>query len=132
MDIVVSHAQGRVPVTVFRIKGEINMNSYEQLEAEARTAFKAGARDMLLDLSEVTYITSAGLRTINYIFKLLHAELPDSSQAAMHQGLRDGTFKSPYLKLLNPQAAVQQALRLAGFDMFLETHADLEEAVASF
>jgi anti-anti-sigma regulatory factor len=132
MDIVVSHAQGRVPVTVFRIKGEINMNTYEQLEAEARTAFKAGARDMLLDLSEVTYITSAGLRTINYIFKLLHAELPDASQAAMHQGLRDGTFKSPHLKLLNPQPAVQQALRLAGFDMFLETHASLEEAVASF
>jgi len=46
--------------------------------------------------------------------------------------LRDGTFKSPHLKLLNPQPAVQQALRMAGFDMFLETHANLEEAVASF
>ena len=132
MDIVVSHAQGRVPVTVFRIKGEINMDTYDQLQDQAQAAFKAGARKMLLDLSEVSYITSAGLRTINYIFKLLHSESPDASQAAMHQGLRDGTFKSPHLKLLNPQPAVQQALHMAGFDMFLEAHSSLEEAVASF
>ncbi len=132
MEIVVSHEQGRVPVTVFRIKGEINMNTHEQLQAQAQAAFEAGARKMLLDLSEVTYITSAGLRTISYIFKLLHSESPAASQAAMHQGLRDGTFKSPHLKLLNPQPPVLQALNIAGFDMFLETHASLKEAVASF
>ena len=132
MDIVVSHEQGRVPVTVFRIKGEINMNTHEQLQAQAQAAFKAGARKMLLDLSEVTHVTSAGLRAIHYIFNLLRSDAPDESEAALHQGLRDGTFKSPHLKLLNPQPAVLKALSVAGFDMFLEEHSSLAEAVASF
>ena len=42
MEIAVSHAQGRVPVTVFRIKGEIDVNSYEQLQAQAQAAVEAG------------------------------------------------------------------------------------------
>ena len=132
MDIFILHQQGRVPVTVFRIKGEINMNTHEQLQDQAQAAFKAGARTLLLDLSEVPYMTSAGLRALHYIFNLLHTDLAGESQAAMRQGLRDGTFKSPRLKLLSPQPAVLTTLHIAGFDMFLETHHTLEEAVASF
>ena len=132
MDIVISYEQGRVPVTIFRIKGEINVNAYEQLQAQAQEAFKAGMRKLLLDLSEVTYVSSAGLRALNYIFKLLRTDSPGESEAAMHQGLRDGTFKSPHLKLLNPQPTVLKALSTAGFDMYLEIHRSLKDAVASF
>jgi len=50
----------------------------------------------------------------------------------MAQGLRDGTFKSPHLKLLSPSPQVLEVLKIAGVDMFLEVHRELQEAVASF
>ena len=132
MEIVVSHAQGRVPVTVFRIKGEIDVNSYEQLQAQAQAAVKAGARDVLLDLTDVTYISSAGLRALHHIFTLVRTDSPAESDSALSKGLRDGTWKSPHFKLLNPQPSVLQVLKTTGFDMYLEIHHDLNDATASF
>ena len=132
MEIEVSQQQGRKPVTVFRIRGEINIASYQALEQKAREAQAAGMNDLILDLSDVTYVSSAGIRALDNIFKLLRTDAPAESSEAMRQGLRDGTFKSPHLKLLNPAPRVLEALSIAGVDMLLEVHQKLEEAVASF
>lgn len=132
MDVVVSHEQGRVPVTVFCITGEIDANTFEQLQAKAQEAFQAGTRKLLLDLSEVTFISSFGLRALHDIFTLLRTDSPSEGDAAIYQGIRDGTFKSTHLKLLNPQPEVLRALRTAGYDMYLEIHRSLKEALASF
>ena len=50
----------------------------------------------------------------------------------MKQGLRDGTFKSPHLKLVNPTRHVREVLSMAGLDMFLEIYPNLKDALASF
>ena len=132
MDIEISHEQGRRPVTVFRVRGEINITTYEQLEKQAREAQASGTRDLLLDLTEVTYISSAGIRALNNIFKLLRTEAPEESDEAMRRGLSDGTFKSPHLKLLNPTPRVVEVLKIAGVDMLLEIHQNRKDALASF
>ncbi len=132
MDIEILHEQGRKPVTVFRLRGEVNITSYEQLEQQAREAQAAGTRDLLLDLTEVTYVSSAGIRAIDNIFKLLRTDAPEESSEAMRRGLRDGTFKSPHLKLLNPNPRVLEALTIAGVDMLLEFHHNRQDALASF
>ena len=132
MEITVSHEQGRVPVTLFRIRGELNVATHEQFLQAVREAHQAGARNLLVDLSEVGYISSAGIRALSDTFKLLRGDSPAESDMAMAQGLRDGTFKSPHLKLLHPSPQVLEVLKIAGVDMFLEVHSDLREAVASF
>ena len=132
MNIAVSQQPGRVPVTVFRITGEIKTNTYEQLQEQARQAFAAGARNLLLDLSEVPYVSSAGIRALNNTFNLLRTDAPGENAEAMSKGLRDGTFKSPHLKLLNPSSVVLKTLNMAGVDMFLEVHTDFDAAIASF
>jgi anti-anti-sigma factor len=132
MSIDVSSVEGRVPVTVFHIKGDIDVNSYEDLQFRVKEAYDGGARNLLLDLSEVGYISSAGLRAINSIVKLLQANSPEESDQAISRGLRDGTFKSPHVKLLKPQASVQKVLKTSGFDMFVESYNNLKDAVASF
>ena len=132
MEIAVSHEQGRVPVTVLHARGEISADSYEELQAQAQAAVKAGARDVLLDLAEVTYISSAGLRALHYIFTLVRTDSPAESDSALSKGLRAGTWKSPHFKLLNPQPSVLEILKAAGFDMYLEIHHNLRDAVASF
>ena len=132
MEITVSNEQGRVPVTVFHVKGDINMNTSDQLMTQARQAIESGARDVVLDFSEVPYISSAGIRILNSLFSMLRGDTPAESDAAMKQGLRDGTFKSPHLKLVNPTRHVREVLSMAGFDMFLEIHPNLKDALASF
>src|SRR5947207_6305299 len=130
MEIAVSHEQGRVPVTVFRIKGAITSN--KELEQGAKEAFDAGMRDLLLDLTDVPYIATSGLRALHYIYALLRTDAPAESDEAVQKGIRAGTFTSPHLKLLKPSEHVIEALKVAGYDMFLEIHRDLNRAVASF
>jgi len=132
MDILVSQQQGRMPVTVFHVKGDIDMASFERLQTEAREAVEAGTRDLVIDLTEVPYMSSAGLRALHYLFELLRGDSPSESDEAMRKGLADGTFKSPHLKLLKPSRRVLEVLKMAGFDMFLEIHSSLKNAVASF
>ncbi len=132
MDITVSTEQGRVPVTVFRAKGEINVTSYEQLQAQAKQAHENGARDLLLDLTDVPYVSSAGIRALNAIFHLFRSDSPAESDEAMRKGMSDGTFSSPHFKLLSPSRNVRESLSMAGVDMFLAIYTDLKTAIASF
>ncbi len=132
MDITISQEQGRFPVTVLHIKGNVDSSSAWQLEAQAKAAIAAGAQNLVLDLSGVPYISSAGLRVVNILFNRLLTDSVRESNEAMMRGVAAGTFKSPHLKLLNPQRRVLEVLRLGGFDMFLEIHRNLKQAVASF
>jgi len=132
MEISITREQGRVPVTVLHVKGDVNVATADQFRAQAQQAYDDGARDILIDLNQVSLVSSAGLRVLQDIFNMLRSESPQESDAAMRKGLADGTFKSPHLKLLSPNKNVRQVLHMAGFDMFLEIHEDLKEAVASF
>ena len=130
MDVTVSQAQGRVPVTIFRITGPITDN--QELEARAQAAYDGGARNILLDLTEVPYMATAGLRALHAIYTLLRADTPEESDEATKAGIAAGTFMSPHLKLLKPTPHVQEVLKAAGYDMFLQVHRDLDQAIASF
>jgi anti-anti-sigma factor len=120
MDIVISQEQARVPVTVVQVKGRINLGSAAQLEQQVRTAIANGARDVLIDLGEVSSLTSVGLRTIQAVHRLL------GDQPAQPGG------KSDHLKLLNPTAEVRRVLNIAGFDLSIDIFADKQTALQSF
>jgi anti-anti-sigma factor len=132
MEITVTQEQGRVPVTVLHVQGDISASTADQFLEEAQQAYDDGARDILIDLSKVSLLSSAGLRVLHQVFNMLRSESPDESDEAVRKGLTDGTFKSPHLKLLSPKQNVREVLRMAGFDMFLEIHNNLKKAIASF
>jgi anti-anti-sigma regulatory factor len=132
MDIVVYKPEGKPPITVLRVTEEINMATYPKVDASARSEITAGARNMVLDLTGVPYMTSAGIRLLNGLFKLLRGNSPAESDEAMAKGLRDGTFKSPHLKLAGPNAAVHDVIRISGLDMLIAVYPTVDEAVASF
>lgn len=132
MDITILQVEGRVPITVFRVKGKIDVTTYEQFEKQARDTHTAGMKSLLVDLSEVAYISSAGLQALHRLFLLLRTDTSAERNEAMWQGIRDGTFKSPHLKLLRPSANVTEILKLVGYNMFIEIHDDYLKAVASF
>jgi anti-anti-sigma factor len=134
LEIVVSQEQeqGLVPVTVYHLKGVIGAHTYERLETQAAEDFANGMRNLLLDLSEVTYMSSAGLRALHEIFAMLQADTTEESNQAMRKGMMAGTFKSPNLKLLKPAPDVLRVIQIQGFDMFLEILSDYQKAIASF
>lgn len=129
MEIVITHEEGKVPVAVLHLRGDLAAE--EPLKSSAAEAFEAGARNMLLDLSEVPFISSAGLRAIHAIYMMLRSADPAEAEAAT-KGIARGTYKSPHLKLLKPSKNAMKSLSVAGYDMFLEIHSNLKEAVASF
>ncbi len=131
MEINVSQEQGRVPVTVFHIKGDIDAETYGQLEERTRQAIQGGTRNLVLDLSQVNYISSYGIRGLSEIFNWLRDAATEDDKTLSH-GLRDGKFKAQHLKLAQPSQQVQRVLSIAGIDMFLDIHKDIKSAVAAF
>ncbi|MBI5304975.1 MAG: STAS domain-containing protein [Chloroflexi bacterium] len=119
MDIILAQETGRVPVTLFRLQGQLNLGSVAQLEAHAKQAYDSGARYLLIDLSGVSSLTSAGMRAVLAIVKQFDTESGKSKV-------------SRNVKLLNPPANILRVLTIAGFDSFIEIHDDLRKAVASF
>jgi anti-anti-sigma factor len=132
MEIVVSEEKARVPVTVFRVKGQLTAETEGQLVQQAQDAYSAGMRDLLLDLGKVSFLSSAGLRAIHQIFLLLRENSSGANDEVVRAGIRKGTYHSPHLKLLNPSSDVSNVLKTAGFDMFLDIYANRRKALASF
>ncbi len=132
MEIRVTQEEGRVPVTVFHLNGDLDSSNYEQFEAQAQQAIAGGACYLLLDMTKVPFMSSAGIRAIYQIFTWLR-NLPDGEdEEKLKTGLRDGLYKSRRLKLLNISSQVHKALATAGMDTFLELHHDEKKAVDSF
>lgn len=136
MEITVLQAQGGVPVTVLQTHGDLDAASYEDLIAKALEVYDAGARDILLDLSDTPYMSSSGLVALQTVAAMLRGEeMPDPEAGwgafrAIHRDRESGLQQ--HFKLLNPQPRVDHVLELVGFKRFLEIHTDLEVAVASF
>ncbi|MFN2188089.1 MAG: STAS domain-containing protein [Candidatus Promineifilaceae bacterium] len=130
MEITIKNEMAKVPISVFRLKGDFTEE--EALMAEARNQYEQGMRYALLDLSKVKYISSSGLRAIHGMFALLRGSGPEESDEAIRKGITRGTYTSPYLKLYKPSKKAQKTLSISGYDMFLETHKKYKEAINSF
>jgi anti-anti-sigma regulatory factor len=136
MDIIATEIKGKVPVTILRLKGEVDASNYQLVIDQARQAYTAGARHLLLDLSEVLYMGSSGLVAFHSVALLMLGKTPPDPEAGW------GALRSidrereaglqQHVKLLNPQPKVERVLRMAGFDRIFEIHTDQEGAIASF
>ncbi|HLA06421.1 MAG TPA: STAS domain-containing protein, partial [Anaerolineales bacterium] len=83
---------------------------------------------LLLDLSGVEILTSAGLRTIQNIFRLF---TPQNDVEIMKQH-NEEPYKSPYFKLVCPNPQIYYVLNIAGFLQNIPIYNNMNEAVESF
>ena len=134
MEIKVSTENGRVPVTILHVDGNIDSSTYEQFQSTARKLIEGGSRYMLIDLSHAPFVSSAGLRALHALFNELRSKNPESNltDEQMKRGISAGTYKSPHLKLLNLSPETKTAFETSGFDMYIETFTDRNAALASF
>ena len=136
MDIRVSQLQGKVPVAVLQPHGAMDASNYQDVVAAAREVHQAGTQHILVDLSQVPYMSSSGLVALHSIALMLRGEQPpgpESSWGAMHAFDRERERgMQHHTKLLSPQPRVQKVLDMAGFTRFLEVYTDLDTALGSF
>jgi anti-anti-sigma factor len=134
MEINVSTEQGRVPVTVLHVDGDIDSSTYDAFLSKVRGLIKEGTRYLVIDLARVPYVSSAGLRAIYTVFNDLRAVHPEEnlSEEQMQKAARAGTYKSPHLKLVHLTENVHRVFQMGGFDNYIGTFSDLKEAIASF
>jgi anti-anti-sigma factor len=136
MNISVSQAQGNVPVTVIKLDGQLDGQNFQELITKAQELYGAGTRDFLLDLSDLTYISSAGLVALHSVALMARGEeIPDpeggwSAYRSMGRTGEAGVQK--HVKLLNPRSEIMGVLDMVGFSNVFEIYTDLEEAVKSF
>jgi anti-anti-sigma regulatory factor len=136
MNITVSQQKGRMPVTVIQLDGKLDSNSFQKLIDEAQTLYTGGVRHLILDMTKLTYISSAGIVSLLSITKLFRGEvLPDAeagwSTIRSLEKERDGGAQG-HIKLFNVPPEVRSVLEVVGFASFFEMHTDLGKAVASF
>lgn len=134
MEIKVSTENGRVPITVMHVDGNIDSSTYQAFQAKAEELINGGAHHILVDLSHSPYVSSAGFRALHQIFNKLRSLHPESnlSEEEVRRGISAGTYKSPHVKLLNLSKETKTTFEMSGFDMFIETYQDRKTAIASF
>jgi anti-anti-sigma factor len=119
-----------VQVTVIHVNGILNIETAREFEKYVKEAIGGGARYILLDMQQVSFMSSEGIRALNSIFRALDAS--SGINNAMAKDLLDGTYRSPHLKLVNLRPNVAEVLNLVGMTTFLEIHQNMAEALASF
>jgi len=134
MDIKTFTEKGDVIVTVMHLDGNLDNSTYEAFQSKANELIDTGAHFILVDLSHVPFVSSAGMRALQYIYDRLRTLHPDSdlSDEDVKTGIREETYKSPFLKLLNPSKESAKTFEMTGIDMFIEIFTDKDTAIAAF
>ncbi len=132
MDIHVIKRDGKPAVAVLIPKTEINMASYAAIDAAARAEYATGVRHMVIDLSNVRYMSSAGIRLLHGLFKLLRTDDLAETDEALSKSYRDGKVTTKHLKLVGPNESVSSLLKTSGIGSWLSVFTTTEEALESF
>jgi len=136
MNISVSQAQGNVPVTLIKLDGQLDGQNFQELISKAQELYSTGARDFLLDLSDLTYISSAGLVALHSVALMARGEeLPNmeggwAAYRSMGRSSEAGVQK--HVKLLNPRSEIMGVLDMVGFSSVFQIYTNRDEAVNSF
>jgi anti-anti-sigma factor len=136
MEITITQDQGPSPVTIMHLQGKLDGSNYETLVAEAQKQYDSGVRNLLLDFSQLTFLSSAGLAALHTVALLFRGQKASERQegwAAFRAMDRDReSGQQPHVKLFNPNPDVQRILETVGFNAFFEIYNNIHQAVGSF
>ncbi len=100
-------------VAVVTVKGRVDSSNASDLDAKLQGLLDEGNANIILDMSEVEYMSSAGLR-------------------AVVSALRESKKKRGDVRLATPSARVAEVFELAGLQPLFVTYDNLTAAVGSF
>jgi anti-sigma B factor antagonist len=100
-------------VDLVTVSGRVDSSSAPDLDEALKNLTNEGRSNLVLDLSQVDYMSSAGLRSLV-------------------STLRDCKRRGGDVRLATPSARVSDVLNLAGLDSIFQIYTSTTEAVGSF
>ncbi len=100
-------------ITVFLPEGRIDTQAAADMDESLKAALSGGTHNMVVDMSRVEYISSAGLRALAAVLVGCRAEGGDMKLAALNE-------------------RVTRVFRIIGFDVLMSVHDTLEAAISEF
>ena len=131
MEINVTYHPGKEPIAIMQLQGDINASNFVQVSDKAQELYMNPARNLIIDLSDVSSISSTGLAAIHKI-ALLYSGVPQQVEQGTNPDFTHSSTARKYVKLLNPQPDVEKTLESAGLKLFFKIYRDLASALASF
>lgn len=138
LNVTVEMAEGRVPVTIMRLDGELDASNYESVIAQTQALYAAGTRDLLVDLENLEFVSSSGLVGLHSMALVMRGDtLEDAEEGwgairAMSRDVIKANEPEKNFKLLKPQPLVGKVLDTSGFSDIFPVFDDEETAVSSF
>jgi anti-anti-sigma factor len=134
MEITMSIHEANEPIAVMRINGNVDASNYVEIINKAQEIYNNLARNLILDLSEVPFISSAGIVAIHKIALLYSSGKQETAKEGeeIHPNLTHNANARKRVKLLNPQPTVDRTLETAGMKLFFKVFHDLDSALKSF
>ena len=100
-------------VTVFTLEGRVDTQGAVDMDLALQTAVSEGKHRMVLDMSELRYISSAELRTLADVLTQNKEASGDLKMSAMNK-------------------KIVRVFQIVGFDKFFSIYDTVDEAVASY
>jgi anti-anti-sigma factor len=100
-------------VAVFVLVGRVDSAGAAEMDQALQGAAAAGKYKMVLDMSGVSYINSAGLRTLADVLTQNRANNGD-------------------VRLVALNLKVERVFKIIGFDKFFQAYDTIEEAITNF
>lgn len=138
MDITIEVVTSEVPVTIMRLAGELDASNYEEVIARVQRLYGEGARRLLLDLSDLRFLSSAGLVALHSAALIMRGqEPPDPEEGwnvfhAMGHEVEAQANPNANLRIVHPQPRVARVLEVSGFSRQLAVYDDRQSALNSF
>ena len=97
----------------YAVSGRVDSSNYTELDAALKSSFDNGRHNLVVNLANVDYLSSAGLRSLV-------------------GGKRESKDKGGDLCISSPSARVNEVLDLAGLDTLFDIYDNDTAAVGSF
>jgi len=111
----ISQVNGRVPITILRLRERIDLDNFAELENLVKAAYEAGTRNLVIDLEQSNTLTSIGLRAFVVIHKIM---------------AKDNNTNR--LRVTGVTTMIHEIMEVTGILEFIDIYDTVDEAVASF
>jgi len=116
--------EGDIPVLHF--DGTLDGQTEKSAIDAAQAVFDSGSKTLVINLSKLDMITSAGLRALHTIYKIYTPMEMLQAWQAEHD---DEPFKSSSFVLAEPSSQVHYVLSIAGFLQSIRIFPTMQEAL---
>lgn len=122
-------------VAVLAMDGELDASNYQELIDTGQSLYGEGVRTLVLDLSDLGYMSSSGVVAVHSLALIYRGEAPHDPEAgwqALHAVQADADSGTRYdnLRLAAPNDDIDAMLDRTGINRFLPVFADRDSALA--